>query len=604
MENLHYLIAMIISEILILIVGISLYYNKNAKGQVKNFFMAVLILMFIWTFCFILQIGFQNTDISPLLFEGFSAFGACFLPVYFLFFGMSFSKTKVKINWYHRLLFIIPVISTYLMFTNNKHHLFYVYYSPNMQQIIWGPYLVLHSIYTYTLFFIGLLYLIKYIIKNAGFFSKQSLLIVLGALIPIVVNILGTFGIIPMTVYVTPICFSFAILFFAIAIFKFKFLTVTPIAMQRIVDRMSDSFLVVNEDGNITDFNDTFLKTFKLSGTDVRNVNFINFIVSNKLDGGIDTNYLKSVLEKCKTTEETILVKRELPIKTKYFNIEASGIFSKNSFLGTLILLKDVTQHVLDTNTIKDNQSMLMEKERLASLGQMIGGIAHNLKTPIMSIAGAAEGLTDLTKEYDISIGDPEVTNEAHHEIVKDMNEWIEKVKTHASYMSDVITAVKGQAVAFAETKSDTFTISELLTHIDVLMKHELKNALIDLNTSVLVPTSLSIKGNINSLVQVINNIISNAIQAYGGKTNKNIDFIIKLKDNNLVFSIQDYGSGIPKKVQDKLFKEMITTKGKNGTGLGLFMSYSNIRAHFNGNMSFESEEGKGTRFDITIPLN
>ena len=151
---------------------------------------------------------------------------------------------------------------------------------------------------------------------------------------------------------------------------------------------------------------------------------------------------------------------------------------------------------------------------------------------------------------------------------------------------------------------SDSFTVSELLTHIDVLMKHELKNALIDLNTSVLVPTSLFIKGNINSLVQVINNIISNAIQAYNGKTNKNIDFIIKIKDNNLIFTVQDYGCGMPKKVQDKLFKEMITTKGKNGTGLGLFMSYSNIRAHFNGNMSFESTEGKGTRFDISIPLN
>ncbi len=253
---------------------------------------------------------------------------------------------------------------------------------------------------------------------------------------------------------------------------------------------------------------------------------------------------------------------------------------------------------------IKNNQSMLMEKERLASLGQMIGGIAHNLKTPIMSISGAAEGLTDLTKEYDISIGDPSVTNEDHHAIVKDMNEWIEKIKTHTSYMSDVITAVKGQAVAFSDTKSDTFTIPELLTHIDVLMKHELKNALIYLNTSVLVPDTLSIKGNINSLVQVINNIISNAIQAYGGATNKNIDFIIKLKENNLVFSIQDYGCGMPKKVQDKLFKEMITTKGKSGTGLGLFMSYSNIRAHFNGNMTFESKEGEGTRFDIIIPLN
>ena len=57
------------------------------------------------------------------------------------------------------------------------------------------------------------------------------------------------------------------------------------------------------------------------------------------------------------------------------------------------------------------------------------------------------------------------------------------------------------------------------------------------------------------------------------------------------------------KKVQDKLFKEMVTTKGKNGTGLGLFMSYSNIRAHFSGNITFESEEGKGTKFNIIIPM-
>ena len=245
-----------------------------------------------------------------------------------------------------------------------------------------------------------------------------------------------------------------------------------------------------------------------------------------------------------------------------------------------------------------------MEKERLASLGQMIGGIAHNLKTPIMSIAGAAEGLTDLTKEYDISIGDPTVTNEDHHAIVKDMNTWIEKIKTHTSYMSDVITAVKGQAVAFSETTNSGFTVAELLKYVDVLMKHELKNALVELNTSVLVPDTLTLKGNINSLVQVINNIISNAIQAYNGQPNKNIDFIIKKKGDNIIFTIQDYGCGMPKKVQDKLFKEMITTKGKNGTGLGLFMSYSNIRAHFNGNMEFVSQEGKGTRFDITIPLN
>jgi len=603
--DLQFLI-LIISTFLILFMMLYINnINKNKKTQISRCFSYVLICIFIISFGVIIQAIASNIlNIDPLYFEYIIYIGTCFLPVAFFFTAMSYLNTKLTFKNSYLLLFVIPIITLLMLYTNNFHHLFYEHYSSNMNEMVYGWYLYIHIFYTYGLFVYSMILMLIAATKMSGFFSKQTLFIFVGALVPIIFNILGTLKIIDMTVYMTPISFAFTIICFALAIFKFKFLSIAPITMQRIVDRMSDSFIVVNEDGVITDFNDTFLKTFKVDSTDVRNVNFINFIISNKLDGGIDTEYLKSVLDKCKNTEETILVKRELPIKTKYFNIEASGIFSKKSFLGTLILLKDVTQHVLDTNTIKDNQSMLMEKERLASLGQMIGGIAHNLKTPIMSIAGAAEGLTDLTKEYDISIGDPQVTDEDHHAIVKDMNEWIEKVKTHTSYMSDVITAVKGQAVAFAETKSDTFTISELLTHIDVLMKHELKNALVYLNTSVLVPENLSIRGNINSLVQVINNIISNAIQAYGGKANKNIDFIIKLKDNNLVFSVQDYGCGMPKKVQDKLFKEMITTKGKNGTGLGLFMSYSNIRAHFNGNMSFESEEGKGTRFDITIPLN
>ena len=254
-------------------------------------------------------------------------------------------------------------------------------------------------------------------------------------------------------------------------------------------------------------------------------------------------------------------------------------------------------------NQIHDNQETLMERERLASLGQLIGGIAHNLKTPIMSISGAAEGLNDLIKEYDSSIDDPEVNSLDHHEIAQDMSTWVSKIKTHTEYMSDIITAVKGQAVNLSTDVDITFTVSELLKRINILMKHELKNAIVYLNISLKTDENLTIHGDVNSLVQVINNMISNAIQSYNGKKDQYIDLIVELQDNNLLISVKDYGSGIPKKIKDKLFKEMVTTKGKNGTGLGLYMSYSTIRAHFNGTITVDSEEGKGTIFTIVLPL-
>lgn len=221
-----------------------------------------------------------------------------------------------------------------------------------------------------------------------------------------------------------------------------------------------------------------------------------------------------------------------------------------------------------------------------------------------MSISGAAEGLTDLIKEYSDSIGDSEVTMEDHLDIANDMKNWITKIQTHLSYMSDVITTVKGQAVTFSDSSSFTdFTVEDLTRQIEILMKHELNHALVTLEENIKIDKTTSIKGNINSLVQVINNMISNAIQAYQGKTGQKIILSIQEnRDNKLIIKIQDFAGGLPQSVKDKLFKEMITTKGKAGTGLGLFMSYSNIKAHFNGDITFESIDDVGTTFSIEIP--
>ena len=183
------------------------------------------------------------------------------------------------------------------------------------------------------------------------------------------------------------------------------------------------------------------------------------------------------------------------------------------------------------------------------------------------------------------------------------MFSWIEKIKEYTEYMSDIITAVKGQAVTLSETENVSFDLDELVKRVNILMKHELKSAVVYLNIHMNVDSKTTIHGDVNSLVQVINNMISNAIQAYNGQEGENIDLILEKQNNNLIISVKDYGSGLPEKVKNKLFKEMITTKGKNGTGLGLYISYSTIKAHFNGDITFESEANKGTTFNITLPL-
>ena len=578
-------------------------WKKTNKNQLQRAFSLNLVCTLICLIGLIAQILLSPIlNIAPIYFDYFVYIGTCFLPIGIFLTGKILFKTKIKFNGYYLMLFLIPIISLIILWTNDIHHLFYKYYSININNCIYGKYKIIHDIYSYVLIFIGIIYMLKATSRNSGFFSKQSLLIIAGISIPVITNLLATLNIIPMSIYITPITFVFALVFFAFAIFKFKFLGIAPIALRTIVNRISDSFVVLNEHFIVTDFNSTFLRTFGIKDKDIREKNIIDFFKSHK-KYDINIKKLESSLIKIQNSEDTIVFDHHVKKLDKYFTVEINTIYDNDNFLGILILFKDITQHKKDMETIQNNQDMLMEKERLASLGQLIGGISHNLKTPIMSISGAAEGLSDLIKEYDVSIGDTEVTPEDHHAIANDMKEWIDKIHSYTSYMSDIITAVKGQAVALSENESDVFTIDELLKRVNILMKHEISNASLILNTTVEVPNSTKLHGDINSLVQVVNNLITNAIQSYTETKGQTIELVVKLDNSNIIISVTDHGCGMPKDVQEKLFKSMITTKGKNGTGLGMFMSYSTIRGHFNGDITFNTEIGNGTTFNIIIPL-
>ena len=598
------LITLVITTIVNVFLTIYLSKKKN-KNQLNQVFICALSLLILWSIGLIAQIILsQPLKIEPIYFDYFVYIGACFVPVAVFFMGIIYANTKIEFKKRYLLLFIVPIISLITLWTNDYHHLFYRQYSTNISDTVYGPYIVIHNIYSYILLVFGIIYMLKFSIKNSGFFSRQSMLIVLGVSVPVVVNILGTFKIIPMSIYVTPITFTITIICCAIAIFKFQFLNVTPIALQKIVDRISDGYVVLDENNAITDFNKTFLDIFKLSPEDIRSKNFIKFLQQKDISSQALSKISQSI-KRANATEKTVSFEQQFVKIRKYFRIEITPINSDNNSLGTLFLLKDITQHKEDMETIKNNQDILMERERLAGLGQLIGGIAHNLKTPIMSIAGATQGLENLIKEYDESIDDPLVNSQDHHDIARDMEEWIPKIRAHLEYMSDIITTVKGQAVASLSTDdTEEFAIAELIKRVNILMKHELKNAYIYLNVLMKIDENQIIHGNVNVLVQVINNMISNAIQAYDGKHDQNIQLEISKDSGNVIFSVTDFAGGLPKEVQDRLFKEMVTTKGKNGTGLGLYMSYLNIKAHFGGDITYQTEDGKGTTFNILIPIN
>lgn len=629
MTNSVYLYLVCFTTLLLFLLELYIYKRVKNKGLMHKFFTYAILSIGITNVGYIFLISLESfyNYYETMFFVYIIFIGASFFPVFFLLFGLSYTKQKFYFVKKCYLLFIIPILTNIILWTNDYHHLFYTEYISSCEYI-YGPYFIIHVLSLYIYVLIGISNLLYFSIKNAGFFSKQAILIVLGTVIPLILDVIWILGSILNSDYlkmfthydITPITFGFAIFCYALAIFKFDFLNIVPIALQRIVDIISDSFIVVDEEYNVIDFNKTFIDTFENIYRFKRKDNIIEVLEKGKyfdIDPAVLIEYFKTAV----STRESIFLENHFKDANfdKYFKIEITPVFSerkkrtgvdeeitvklkrKNTAVGIVILLKDITDHIKNIEAIKEQQEILLEQERLASLGQLIGGIAHNLKTPIMSISGGIEALKDLTYEYRDSIGDRSVTDQDHKEIAREMMSWLDKMKPYCSYMSDVISAVKGQAVQIIASGMSKFTVDEAVKRVELLLKHELKKYHCLLKVDSHIDMSTEIKGEVNNLVQVFDNIIINAIQAYEGQ-NGVIELCIVRSGDSVEFTFKDYGSGIPEKVADRLFKEMVTTKGKNGTGLGLYMSYSTVKGRFGGNMSFTTRESVGTTFYVSLP--
>lgn len=599
-QNVFLYSMLIISLLLLLFISVITARMKR-KQQIHYAFLLANSCMLLWTTIRLIQkILYDARGVFYPTLEHLLYIGISLLPVFLLMFGVVFAKTRIRWNWKYLLVLVIPIITIIVALTDTANKLFIVKYSFISTEYVYGPYYPIHEFYSYGCILVCLWFLLSFSIKNSGFFSKQSLLITIGFAVPLLVVILSTQKIVAMQVFYENISFSVTMLFFAIAIFKFKLMNVIPIALQKIVDLISDSYIVVNEEQEIIDFNRTFLETFGDMVTIRRKEPLLHMLATASVS--FNQEKIMEGFELAKAQRSHIAFEEHICGLDfdKHFEIEIIPIYS-GKYLGSILLFKDATEYKRHIEIIKRNQEILMEQERMASLGQMIGGIAHNLKTPIMSLSGGIEALHDLVTEYRESISDPQVNLEDHMEIAREMDEWLEKMKPYCRYMSDVISAVKGQAVQMNDSSTDKFTIEELLKRIEVLMHHELKISHCNLNIHTSIDPNTEIKGELNNLVQIVDNIISNSIQAYEGRPGK-VDLLVSKNDENIIFVFQDFGKGISDDVQSRLFKEMVTTKGKDGTGLGLYMSYSTIKGRFGGNMWFSSKEGEGTSFYIMIP--
>lgn len=575
---------------------------KINKSELRQWCIMIVACSLITNVSIMFQIVNIVKENSNIIYEAFSFIGLNMMPVCCFFAVCYFTNSNFKFSKKYIGLFIIPILCIIATFTNDYHNLVFQAFSTNFVKREYGIIFYIMLINISITYLLTIRLILLYLAKDIEKYKYQLALSFAFIVIPAILLLLGSFRIIDIKSYSSGILQSSIAIIIIEILLKYQLLTLIPISLINVLDTITDGFFIINKKGIIVAYNRVFLDLFELENLDIQRLNIRELLDFKEFDTLNDEDIDKIISMNNKDSKIVFeRVSNKLELTLKY---ECSPLY-ENSNKFFIISIVDITSYSKDIQKIKLNEDALLSKERLASLGQMIGGIAHNLKTPIFSIAGAIEGIEDLVHEYKESISDETVTIDDHKDIAKDMYEWTEKIQSYLSYMTDIITAIQMQMSADYGDDTDSFTIKELIKYLNVLMKYELNHNLIELEINVKTDEELKINGNINNLIQVLNNIISNSIQAYSNQDKKKKIILDIYEDNgNIYFEVTDYAGGISEDVKNKLFKEMVTTKGKNGTGLGLFISYTSIKTSFGGNLCFSTKQGVGTTFKIIIPKN
>ena len=233
---------------------------------------------------------------------------------------------------------------------------------------------------------------------------------------------------------------------------------------------------------------------------------------------------------------------------------------------------------------LKETQIQLINSEKMASLGQLVAGVAHEINTPIASIKSNNGIVAKLL---------PSIENAELREMLCDIN----SIDNEAvNRISNIVTSLK-KFVRLDEAELQEADINKELDLTLELIRHETKNRIEIIKNYGDLPL---IKCFPNMLNQVFTNILVNACQSIEGAGT--ITITTEIDNEKLYISIKDNGRGIPQKHLNKIFTAGFTTKNKGvGTGLGLAICSKIIEKH-NGKIIVNSEVNKGSEFVITIP--
>ncbi len=384
-------------------VALTVYIGMRRTDRVKSELFLAMLSISIWSFAAIFEAAFTGLDLK-ILFSKISYLGIATLPVLFFFFISRYTNLDHWITNKNRLfLFFIPAVTFVLAATNELHGLLWpeIYLKQNKIAGIFafyehGPWYWVNISYSYIFLGAGIVMLIFSLFRYKRFYSLQARVLMIASLSPIIANIAYSFyqsGLGGMEI--TPICFTITGLFLTLAIFKYRFMDITPIAREIIIESLYDGVLLINKDNKIIDINQAAQRLLSLNNSDIGKS--VDIALS---DNSEILEYLKIEKNLKETVREVGIRNNKLFLELRITHLLDDG----KKRIGTIIVLRDITGEKIAKKKLKESQNMLLNI--IDFLPDATFAIDN--KGSVIAWNKAMESLTGVKKEDMLGKGDYE----------------------------------------------------------------------------------------------------------------------------------------------------------------------------------------------------
>jgi signal transduction histidine kinase len=265
------------------------------------------------------------------------------------------------------------------------------------------------------------------------------------------------------------------------------------------------------------------------------------------------------------------------------------------------------------TAELKASQAQLIQKEKLASLGELTAGIAHEIQNPLNFVNNFSELSVELAQELKEEVDKPELDKELINDLVSDLSQNQEKINLHGKRAASIVKGMLEHSRTGTGERQLT-DINQLADEYLRLSYHGLRAKDSQFNSDYeLISDENLPKINVvpQEIGRVLLNLINNAFYAVNERSKlqeagykPKITVITKAAENQIEVKVQDNGTGMSEATKAKIFQPFFTTKPTGeGTGLGLSLAYDIVTKGHGGAIEVESVEGEGTTFVVQLPI-